>query len=204
MTIKGVDLSQVERKRFVFDWMLIFLVIIIICSVGGFLAYGKKLDVEINNQNNTIVKIDNEIKEIKAKIPDKDKIIAEIADYEQQIVAIEVISKDPFKYRNLLMALQTLIPKNIYLDSLSIESAGSGVALSGKSVALAGYPPLACISKFMQNLSGSPMFQDINLSSASQTSSKDELYYSFQISAKFNPQEAAQAGKTVEGVKSNE
>lgn len=199
MTIKGVDLAPVEKKRFVFDWMIFFLIIIIVCFFGLFLAYGNKLDAEIKVKHDEIAKIDAEIKEIKSKIPDKDKIIQDIADLKDQIRAIETISRDPFKYSNLLKEIQIIIPKNICLDSLSIEGAGSAITLAGKSVALPGYPPLACISKFMVNLESSSIFRNVDLSSASQTSDKKEIFYTFQMTTMFNPEVAAHVVKAGQG-----
>lgn len=76
--------------------------------------------------------------------------------------------------------LSAVIPKSVYLSSLSIDSSNV-VSVSGSASDMTG------IAKFMVSLQGSPLFSDIALGNTSVSSSSNST--AFSLTFKINPSE---------------
>jgi len=84
MTIK-VDLLPTERKRFTFDPMMGFLLVIIIICTVGFVIYGSKLQNSIETEKAGVAEIEAEIKTIENSLPQIEDLKADIAKIKAEI-----------------------------------------------------------------------------------------------------------------------
>lgn len=192
MGLKGVDLIPEERRKITFDPVIIFLIIIVICSVGVFWVVGKNYDAKIANRKAEVEKIKIQIEEIRGKIPEIDRIKKEISDLKIQIAMIESLLKDPLKYSVLLVQLKKIMPANVWVKNLSIDPGSNMVTMSGDALGLPNVPPLLTIAHFIKTLQGSPLFGEANLKATSQSITEKGISYSFQIDVQFNPQKAVE------------
>ena len=191
MTIK-VNLLPTERKRFTFDPLLGFLVlIVIVCSVGC-VVYGSGLQKDINQAKNDVVKVENDIKSIEQSLPVIDNLKTQIAKLKDEIKVIESLVYDPVRYGNLLAEVGRVLPDNVWVNSLAVEPSTTSITIGGVAAYTEGRPPLATIANLMARMGESPIFADLSLSSTSQTSMDNGgLGFGFQIEAKYDADAAA-------------
>jgi Tfp pilus assembly protein PilN len=191
MTIK-VDLLPTERKKFGFDPVIGFLLLIIIIFVIGFVVYGTSLEKKIELKKQEIAEVDYKIKELEKKLPVIESLRSKNRELEQQINTIKSLVYDPIRYANLLDEVSLVLPRNIWVSTISIEPATSSVTFNGTSVAMQNQQPLESIGRLMKNLQKSRYFYDATLSSTSQTRVADAyMGYTFQIETHYNPEKAA-------------
>lgn len=192
MTIK-VDLLPTERKRFTFDPMMGFLLVIIILCTVGFVLYGSKLQSDIDTEKKTVAEIEDQIKQIEQNLPVIEDLKAQIAKLEEEIRVIESLVYDPVRYGNLLTEVGRVLPENVWLSTLAIEPGTQSVTMNGTAAQMGGRQPLATIAALMGNIDQSPFFADASLSSTSQTTiaPSNLVGFTFQIETHYNPDVAA-------------
>jgi len=192
MTIK-VDLLPTERKRFTFDPMMGFLLVIIILCTVGFVLYGSKLQNDIEAEKKVVADIEEQIKQIEQNLPVIEDLKAQIAKLEDEIKVIESLVYDPVRYGNLLTEVGRVLPTNVWLSTLAIEPGTQSITMNGTAAQMEGKQPLATIASLMQGIDESPYFTDASLSSTSQTmiAPSNLLGFTFQIETHYNPDVAA-------------
>jgi Tfp pilus assembly protein PilN len=191
MTIK-VDLLPTERKKFGFDPVIGFLLLIIVIFTIGFWVYGTSLVKKIDTKKQEIAEVDNKIKELEKKLPIIEQLRAKNRELEQQINTIKNLVYDPIRYSNLLDEVSLILPRNIWISTLSIEPSTNSVTMNGTAVAMENQKPLESIGRLMKNLQKSRFFRDATLSSTS-TTKVAEIYmgFTFQIETHYDPDAAA-------------
>jgi Tfp pilus assembly protein PilN len=168
MTLKGVDLSSTEKKRFTVDPVLIFLIIVVLLSVGGFWWYGDTFNKKISDREEKIEQVSNQIKEIQNKIPDIDRIEGEIKKLEAEIKWIEGLTKDPFKYCFILREFTSLLPDNVSINNIDIDPSATIIKFSGNAASVPGVPGLTTVAFYIQELQNSKYFGSVKISEVSQ------------------------------------
>lgn len=191
MTIK-VDLLPTERKRFTFDPMMGFLLVIIILCTVAFVLYGSKLQNDIEAEKRQVADIEEQIKQIEQNLPVIEDLKAQISKLEDEIKVIESLVYDPIRYGNLLTEVARVLPENVWLNTLAIEPGTQSITMNGTAAAMQGRQPLATIAGLMGNLDQSPYFADASLSSTAQTALQTGgTGFTFQIETHYNPEYAA-------------
>jgi Tfp pilus assembly protein PilN len=190
MTIK-VDLLDRPGRRMGFDPIIFFLVLVVIIFVIGFYVFGNTLEKKINERKKEIAEIDERIRDLEEKIP-KIKELEDInKDLEAQINTIKQLVYDPIRYANLLDELALIMPKNIFILTLTIEPTTLAMSFSGNSVDVDANKPLESISKFMQNLQKSKYFKDAVLSGTTKTTYNERSAFTFSIETHYDPEASA-------------
>jgi Tfp pilus assembly protein PilN len=191
MTIK-VDLLDKPGRKSGFDPVLLFLIVIVVFSIGGFYFWGSTLDREIAKKKAEITEIDDKIAKLEDKIPEITKLEELNKELENQINVIKELVYDPIRYANILDEIAYIMPSNIYVNSLSIEPTDKSISFSGSSLELPKQQPLDQISKFMQNLQKSKYFKNATLSNTNHTTIEGKEAYTFSIRVEYDPEAAAQ------------
>jgi Tfp pilus assembly protein PilN len=192
MTIK-VDLLPTERRRLGFDPLIGFLILVIAIFTVGFWLMSARLDGDIRSKKALIADVENKIKDLESKLPIIDELKKKNAELEAQIQTIKSLVYDPLRYSNLLDELALIMPKNIWLSSLSIEPGNNTITFNGTVVGLKDGRPLTSLAMLIRNFQSSRYFKDASLSSASQTNLEGVIGYSFQIETRYDPIAAAMA-----------
>ena len=192
MTIK-VDLLPTERKRFTFDPMMGFLLVIIILCTVGFVIYGAQLQKGIEDQKAEVAKVEAKIKDIENSLPQIDDLRADIAKIKGEIKVVESLKYDPVRYGNLLTEVGKVLPENVWLNSMAIEPGTTSITFTGTAAQMGGKQPLATVALLMENFQGSKMFTEATLSSTSQSqvAGAGTNAFTFQIETKYNADIAA-------------
>lgn len=192
MTIK-VDLLPTERKRFTFDPMMGFLMVIIILCTVGFVLYGSKLQNDIEAEKRVVSDIENQIKTIEQNLPVIEDLKTQIAKLEDEIKVIESLVYDPVRYGNLLTEVGRVLPENVWLSTLAIEPGTQSITMNGTAAQMGGRQPLATVAALMGRIDESEVFTDASLSATSQTqiAPSNMLGFTFQIETHYNPDVAA-------------
>jgi len=195
MAIK-VDLLPTERKRFGFDPVIAILIVLIALAVVVFYYFGVKLEKDIADKRAQITKVDQDIVSLQSQLPIIEKLKKENQELENQINTVKSLRYDPIRYSNLLDEVSSLLPKNMWLSSLSIEPGQSKVSMSGTAAAMPGIKPLESISGFMKSVQRSKYFKDASLSSTSKgtvtINGVTYTSYSFGIDMTYDPKAAEQ------------
>ncbi len=192
MTIK-VDLLPTERKRFTFDPMMGFLLVIIIICTVGFVIYGSKLQNSIEKEKEAVAGIEKEIAEIEKSIPQIDQLKTDIAKLKAEIKVIEGLVYDPVRYGNLLAEVSRVLPENVWISTLSIEPGTQTISLTGTAAAVGGRLPLATVAALLEKIQGSTILKDAALGSTTQVRTEPSglLGFSFKVDVHYNPDAAA-------------
>jgi Tfp pilus assembly protein PilN len=183
MAIK-VDLLPTERKKFGFDPVIAILVVLIALAVVVFYYFGVKLEKDINDRKEGIKKVEAEIQSLQQQLPIIEKLKKENQELETQINTVKSLRYDPIRYSNLLDEISQLMPKNIWVSSISIEPAQTKLTMSATAAQLPGIRPLESISGFMKSIQKSKYFRSATLSSTSkgQVTVAGNSYVSFGFS----------------------
>jgi len=198
MTIK-VDLLPTERKKFGFDPVLGFLLVIVLIFTAGFWFYGNTLSTTIESKKAAVLDKENKIKEMESKMPIIEELKKKNAELEQQIKAVKELVYDPIRYANLLEEVSAVLPQNVWISNLNIEPASTSVSFSATAITTGKNRPLESIALLMKNIQGSKILTTPTLSSANQTKINNLTGYTFQIEAKYNPEAAAGLQASKEG-----
>ena len=193
MAIK-VDLLPTERKKFGFDPVIAILIVLIAASVVVFYYVGVKFEADIQAKKDEIGKIEANIQDIKHKLPKIKELKKENEDLEKQINTVKSLRYDPIRYSNLLDEISFLLPKNMWVASITIEPGQTKVSISGTAAALPVIRPVESIGGFMKNVQKSRYFRGASLSSTSRgkTSIAGTSYtsYSFGIDMTYDAKAA--------------
>jgi Tfp pilus assembly protein PilN len=181
-----VDLKSKEQKQGIsFDFGWIIVVIIVILS--GIICYfiGANLKGKIARQRKQLQTLNNQIKGfngIKAKLA---KLGNEISLIRSKINRLRALRYDPLRYSLLLVRLADDIPKNVWINNLSVQPNSHLVSLSGSSLNESGRPPLAAIAGLIMNLQNDPQnyFSNVQLLN---TSSSGKYHNIWGFSLKLN------------------
>ncbi len=213
MAIK-VDLLPTERKKFGFDPVIAILIVLIALAVVVFYYFGVKLEKDIADKRAQITRVDQDIVSLQSQLPIIEKLKKENQELENQINTVKSLRYDPIRYSNILDEISSLLPKNMWLSSLSIEPGQSKVMMSGTAAAMPGIKPLESISGFMKSVQRSKYFRDASLSSTSKgtvtVKGINYISYSFGIEMTYDPKAAertetgsgdtADPGRTTSGI----
>ncbi|MDQ7822110.1 MAG: PilN domain-containing protein [Candidatus Eremiobacteraeota bacterium] len=195
MAIK-VDLLPTERKKFGFDPVIAIMIVLIAASVVVFYYFGVKLEKDIEDKRKDISKVEQDIQSLQQQLPIIEKLKKENAEIETQINTVKSLRYDPIRYSNLLDELSFLLPKNMWVSSISIEPGQAKVALSGVAVEMPGIRPLESISGFMKAIQKSRYFRSSTLSSTGRGSTAvggtTYTSYSFGIDLTYDAKAAEQ------------
>lgn len=201
MAIK-VDLLPTERKKFGFDPVIAILVVLIAVAVVVFYYFGVKLEKDISDKRSAITAVEQEIQSLQQQLPVIEKLRKENAELENQINTVKSLRYDPIRYSNLLDEISYLLPRNMWVSTISIEPAQAKVSMSGTAAALPGIRPLESISGFMKSVQKSRYFKDAALSSTSRGSvtvdSQNFTSYSFSIDMTYDPKAAEESNPGAE------
>jgi Tfp pilus assembly protein PilN len=199
MTIK-VDLLPSEKRGFGLDPVLIVLLIIVVLCVVVFYFISAWLDADIQRKKDEVKQWDDKITLIKADIPKITKIRDDNNRLRTQIEVIKSLSNDPERYANVLYELGTLIPPNVWVTSVSVDTAADDINMQCQVNNMGNAKPLETIAKFMTDLSThSRYFKDATLSSTSASSKgAGTVGYSFGLETHYDPVKATKAWNTVE------
>ena len=193
MAIK-VDLLPTERKKFGFDPVIAILIVLIAASVVVFYYVGVKFEADIETKKTEIAKIEADIQDIKHKLPKIKELKKENEDLEKQINTVKSLRYDPIRYSNLLDEISYLLPKNMWVSSISIEPNQAKVTLAGTAAALPGIRPLESIGGFMKSVQKSRFFRGASLSNTSRgkvtVGENEYTSYSFGIDMTYDPKAA--------------
>jgi Tfp pilus assembly protein PilN len=191
MTIK-VDLLPSEKRGFRLDPMVIILVCLIALCWLGFSFYGQNLTARIDVATKKVDAVKAEIKENEKMKGEIAKRKQELARLDQQILIVKTLVHDPLRYAHLLQEIGTMLPPNVWLNTLSIEPGSQTINFAGTATETAGRLPLATIAQLMKNFAeGSPYFRDPTLAGTSQTKVKGVLGFTFSLTIKYDAQKAA-------------
>jgi len=201
MAIK-VDLLPTERKKFGFDPVIAILIVLIALAVVVFYYFGVKLEKDIADKRAQITKVEQDISSLQQQLPIIEKLKKENQDLETQITTVKSLRFDPIRYSNLLDEISYLLPKNMWVSSISIEPGQQKVQMSGTAASMPGIKPLESISGFMKQVQKSRYFKDASLSSTSRGSVtiRNQVYtsYSFGIDMSYDAKAAEQSNPGAE------
>lgn len=191
MTIK-VDLLPTERKRFTFDPMMGFLLVIIIICTVGFVIYGSKLQNNIEKEKGEVAAIETEIAEIEKSIPQIDQLKTDIAKLKAEIKVIEGLRYDPVRYGNLLAEVSRVLPENVWISNLSIEPGTQTISMTGTAAAMGGRLPLHTVASLLEKIQASTILKDAVLGATTQvkTNPTGLLGFSFKVDVQYSPDAA--------------
>lgn len=198
MAIK-VDLLPTERKKFGFDPVIAILIVLIAASVVVFYYVGVKFESDIEAKKAQIAKVDQEIQDIKHKLPRIKELKRENEELEKQINTVKSLRYDPIRYSNLLDEISYLLPKNMWVSSISIEPNQAKVSMSGTAAELPGIKPLESIAGFMKSVQKSRYFKGCSLGSTSRgkvmVGGNEYSSYSFSVDMTYDPKAAEQVSE---------
>jgi len=179
MTIK-VDLLPTEKKGFGLDPVLIFLLVIVLACVVLFYLYSAWLENDIAKKRDEVRTWDQKINDAKTDLPKITKMKEDNQRLRTQIDVIKNLSNDPVRYGNLLFELGQIVPNNVWLSSINIDTGTYSVTMAGTAQ---GDRPLETIAEFMRRLQNkSRYYKDAILSSTNQAGGG----YTFQLEAHYD------------------
>lgn len=185
MTVK-VDLLPSERKRpKLIDGLTIFLVFLLIAVGGGLFYYKLQLDNQIAEKKAKIEDLQKEIEQLaplKLKIDQYKQLTQSI---KQQVELLKSLRDDPKNYSTLLGEVTTIIPKNVWIESLDLQPGGKTMKCACKAVA-GNKDGLAIVALFMRNIIDSPTFDNPVVSGITRHEDRAGfVVYSFSMTANF-------------------
>lgn len=184
MTLK-IDLNNEEKRRNLFDPILVVLLMFVGSSAASFYAYGQTLELQIQRLDRERITYEEKIKEGQTIEKAIDKERQKLALLEQQLQLVRSLRRDPLKFAHLLAEVSMLLPDAVYLEGLNIESGPNSITLSGTA---GGPTPLSTIASTLETLNGSSYFDAATL----QTASRKGTDFSFAMTAHFDPIAAAE------------
>lgn len=198
MTIK-VDLLPSEKRGFGLDPVLIVLLIIVVLCVVVFYFISAWFESDIARKRDEVKQWDDKITLIKADIPKITKMREDNNRLQTQIEVIKSLSNDPERYANILYELGSILPPNMWLTSVTVDTNAYSVTIAGTAVAQGGNKPLETIAKFMTDVANhSRYFKDATLSGTTSVKNPTEGDgYTFQMELHYDPTRATKAWNVV-------
>jgi Tfp pilus assembly protein PilN len=187
MTIK-VDLLPTERRGFRLDPMVIVLFMLVVLSCVGFAFYGQNLTQSIETEKKKIEAEKAKIKECEASKPIIEERRKRLRKLDEQIQVIKNLVHDPQRYGNILQEIGLCMPRNVFINTLSIEPNTQTITFAGSAAEIAGSLPLATISQFIKSLNDSKYFSDANVGAVTSEKGKG---FSFSMTVRYDQNAAA-------------
>jgi Tfp pilus assembly protein PilN len=183
-----VDLKSKEQKQGIsFDFGWIFVIIIVILSGIICYFYGQSMKGKIVHEQKALQSWNSKIRGyngIKGKLA---SLSSQISVIKTKIDRLRELRYDPLRYSLLLVKLADDIPKNVWINNLSIEPSSSQITLAGSSLDESGRPPLASIADLIMNLQNDTQnyFSNVQLQGTS-ASGKNGNIWTFNLRANYN------------------
>jgi len=187
MTIK-VDLLPTERRGFRLDPMVIVLFMLVVLSCVGFAFYGQNLTQQIETEKKKVEAEKAKIKECEASRPIIEERRKRLRKLDDQIQIIKNLVHDPQRYGNILQEIGLCMPRNVFINTLSIDPSSQNIQFAGSAAEVSGSLPLATISQFIKTLNDSKYFSDANLGGVNSEKGKG---FSFTMTVHYDQNAAA-------------
>jgi Tfp pilus assembly protein PilN len=193
MAIK-VDLLPTERKKFGFDIVIALMVLLVIGAFVVCYWYGGVLDKRVSDAAAKVEQAEKTLENEKKGLENIDGLEKKIAELKSNIKTVKTLKLDPVRYSNLLDELSSLLPNNMWVSSISIDTQKNTLTLVGVAVEQPGVRPVESISGFMKSVSKSKYFTNAVISSTTRgkTNVGDNEYtsYSWSMELQYNPDKA--------------
>jgi Tfp pilus assembly protein PilN len=178
------------------------LLIIVVLCVVVFYFISAWFDSDIAKKRDEVKGWDDKITLIKADIPKITKMREDNNRLQTQIEVIKSLSNDPERYANVLYELGTLMPKNMYFNSINIDTNANSVQVQGFAQQTdPNVKPLETIAKFMTDVANhSRYYKDATLAatSAVKGSKTDPAAYTFGMELHYDPTRATKSWTSVQ------
>lgn len=196
MAIK-VDLLPTERKKFGFDPLVAILFLVIVVCVFVFYFIGQNYDKNLAKAQESLATVKARVAEAEKELPAIEELKRKNTELEQQINAVKTLRYDPVRYSNLLDEISFLLPNNMWVSSVEIDTGKNSVKLVGVAAEVPGIRPLESISGFMKNAAKSKYFRTATITGTNRgtTPVGETVYtsYSWTIDMTYDPKAAEQA-----------
>jgi len=160
-----LDLLPTERKKFGFDIVIALMFVLIAISGIGFYLYGNKLKEDAEAKKLEVAGIQKKIEDEKKDLGDIDSLRAKLKDLQANIDTVKTLKLDPVRYSNLLDELASLLPNNMWVSNIAIDTQKNTLTLTGVAAEQPGVRPVESISGFMKSVSRSKYFKRSVISS---------------------------------------
>ena len=160
-----LDLLPTERKKFGFDIVIALMFVLIAISGIGFYLYGNKLKEDAEAKKLEVAGIQKKIEDEKKDLGDIDSLRAKLKDLQANIDTVKTLKLDPVRYSNLLDELSSLLPNNMWVSNIAIDTQKNTLTLTGVAAEQPGVRPVESISGFMKSVSRSKYFKRSVISS---------------------------------------
>ena len=121
MAIK-VDLLPTERKKFGFDIVIALMILLIAASAVGCVWWGNKLEEKASNKQKEVQTLQAQLKEAEAGLGNITGLRKKVSDLKANINTVKTLKLDPVRYSNLLDELSSLLPNNMWVSSISVDT----------------------------------------------------------------------------------
>ena len=160
-----LDLLPTERKKFGFDIVIALMFVLIAVSGIGFYLYGNKLKEDADAKKLEVAGIQKKIEDEKKDLGDIEGLRTKLRDLQANIETVKTLKLDPVRYSNLLDELSSLLPNNMWVSNISIDTQKNTLSLTGVAAEQPGIRPVESISGFMKSVSRSKYFKRAVISS---------------------------------------
>ena len=189
-----LDLLPTERKKFGFDIVIALMFVLIAISGIGFYLYGNKLKEDAEAKKLEVAGIQKKIEDEKKDLGDIDSLRAKLKDLQANIDTVKTLKLDPVRYSNLLDELSSLLPNNMWVSNIAIDTQKNTLTLTGVAAEQPGVRPVESISGFMKSVSRSKYFKRSVISSTTRGTVEvgDNKYtsYSWNIELEYDKDKA--------------
>ena len=141
-----LDLLPTERKKFGFDIVIALMFVLIAISGIGFYLYGNKLKEDAEAKKLEVAGIQKKIEDEKKDLGDIDSLRAKLKDLQANIDTVKTLKLDPVRYSNLLDELSSLLPNNMWVSNIAIDTQKNTLTLTGVAAEQPGVRPVESIS----------------------------------------------------------
>lgn len=189
-----LDLLPTERKKFGFDIVIALMFVLIAISGIGFYLYGNKLKEDAEAKKLEVAGIQKKIEDEKKDLGDIDSLRSKLKDLQANIDTVKTLKLDPVRYSNLLDELSSLLPNNMWVSNIAIDTQKNTLTLTGVAAEQPGVRPVESISGFMKSVSRSKYFKRSVISSTTRGTVEvgDNKYtsYSWNIELEYDKDKA--------------
>ena len=193
MAIK-VDLLTTERKKFGFDIVIALMILLIAGSAVGCVWWGQQLEEKANKKQEEVKALQAQLKTAEDGLGNIAGLRKKVSDLKANINTVKTLKLDPVRYSNLLDELSSLLPNNMWVSSISVDTQRHTLTMSGLAAEQPGVRPVESISGFMKSVAKSKYFKNATISSTTRGSitvaKNNYTSYSFNIELEYDPDKA--------------
>ncbi|MBR0518939.1 PilN domain-containing protein [bacterium] len=193
MAIK-VDLLPTERKKFGFDIVIALMILLIAGSAVGCVWWGQQLEEKANKKQDEVKALQAQLKTAEEGLGNIAGLRKKVSDLKANINTVKTLKLDPVRYSNLLDELSSLLPNNMWVSSISVDTQKHTLTMSGLAAEQPGVRPVESISGFMKSVGKSKYFKNATISSTTRGSitvaKNTYTSYSFNIELEYDPDKA--------------